>query len=292
MHPDWRTMTGPELDRQYITRLAVPDWASYLERWKTGSVAYRSAHPAHLDVAYGADPKEKLDVFVPERHAPGRPVHVLIHGGYWRALDKDEYAIAGAPGIERGAVTVQVNYALCPQAALSAIVEQCRRALAWVARHIGAYGGDPGNVYVSGHSAGGHLSAMMLATDWRARGLEALRIRAICPLSGLYDLAPLQRVSLQQDLRLTEEEVRTLSPCLLPIPQPARVLMTVGSLESAEFHRQFETYAAHARGAGLPVEAMELEGRHHYSMVDAFCDPDHPLCARWLDIVHGQAPAY
>ncbi|WP_345248481.1 alpha/beta hydrolase [Pigmentiphaga soli] len=280
---DWKDLGEDDLDRQYIVRRQVADWAAFLARWKETSAGVRRQYAGHLDIAYGAHPAETLDVLLPARPAPGNPVQILFHGGYWRALHKDEYAFAAVPALEAGVVAVVVNYELCPRISLTGIVEQCRRAVAWTVRHIGAFGGSPDSLFLSGHSAGAHLVAAILMTDWRVQGLAAPpAIRGACLLSGLYDLHPLQHVSVQDDLQLTDAEVSALSPVRQPIRNRAPVLLALGAMESPEFHRQTAGYARHCAAGGVPAEAVEASGRHHYSVVDAFADPAHSLCQAWL----------
>ncbi len=284
----WKAYSPAELHNQYIVREQVPEFRSYLDRWKETSAPVRAAHGGHLDIPYGAHPAETLDVLLPGSPAPGNPVQVLFHGGYWRALHKDEYAFTAAAGLAAGVAAVVINYELCPRVTMSELVAQCQRGLEWTIRHIAELGPDPHRLYLSGHSAGGHLTGEMLATDWAARGLAgAFTIRDICALSGLYDLTPMPFVSVQDDVHLTDAEVEALSPVRKPLLNVAPMLLAAGGLESAEFHRQTADYAAHCRAAGADVTVELVPGRHHYSVVDAFADPAHPLCQAWLARILG-----
>lgn len=288
--PQWTAYSSDEMRRQYVVREVVPGAPGYLERWRVASAAVRARHGDHLEIAFGPSAEERLDVFRPRTPAPGAPVQVLFHGGYWRALHKDEFALAAAPGLESGVLSVVVNYDLCPAVSLTELVEQCRRAVAWTVDHIAAYGGNPMNMFMSGHSAGAHLSAMMLALDWATEIRDRFRIRGICGVSGVYDLAPLPHTPFQIDLRLTNEEVRTLSPVLLPIRLRCPILLTCGTAETQEFIRQTDEYAAHCRAQGIEPTVQYLDGRNHYSAFDALVEPDHLLCREWLGWMMGAAP--
>jgi arylformamidase len=154
-------------DRMYNNRAMVPDFGQYFDRWVRESAAARS-QACSTSIAYGAHSTETLDIFPANR--PGAPVLVFIHGGYWRFLDKFDHSFMALPFQRAGCTVVVPNYALCPAVTVPDIVLQMVRALAWVWRHIAEYGGDPSRITVSGHSAGGHLAAMLMACDWPVFG--------------------------------------------------------------------------------------------------------------------------
>lgn len=278
----WTTYSPEEMRCQYVVREVVPDAMSYLERWRQESAPVRAGYADHLDIAYGPGPAETLDVLRPRAPAARSPVQILIHGGYWRALHKDEFAFVAAPALEAGVLNVVVNYALCPSIAFDGLVDQCRRAFRWTVENIAAFGGNPDNIYLAGHSAGAHLAAMMLATDWRGELRDCFTVRGVCAISGIYDLGPLPHTPVQSDLRLTREEVRLYSPVLLPLQVNSPLLLAWGALETPEFIRQTGEYAAHCEASRLNVALRPLENRHHYSALDALAEPDHPLCREWV----------
>jgi len=283
---EWRRYSREELNFKYIVRRQVPDWAQYLSGWKSRSADLRARYSRHLDIRYGEHEAETLDLFLPEWSAEGAPVQILFHGGFWRALNKDEFAFVAAPGLECGIAAVVVNYALCPTVSMTDLVTQCRRAVAWTVTHIGSLAGSADNFYLSGHSAGAHLVASMLATDWSSFGLpRPPSVRAACCVSGLYDLAPMRCIDLQDDLRLTEAEVETLSPIHQPLYHQPTMLLATGALESSEFTRQTALYASYALNAGARVNSEQVPDRHHYSVLDALADPQHSLCRAWIETI-------
>src|SRR5262249_509506 len=146
----------------------------------------------HANLAYGPHERERLDIF-PAAQTPA-PVQVFFHGGYWQAFSKDTFHFVGESFIEHGITTAYVNYPLGPQASMAEIVASCRNSLAWLYRHVGEYGGNPQKIYISGHSAGGHLVAMLMATAWPDQAAELPRdlIKGGCTISGLFDLIPIQ----------------------------------------------------------------------------------------------------
>lgn len=258
--------TQEELDREYNPRLSVVNVEEEFARWAADSLRVRRELPARLDVPYGPTRAEYLDLFPAER--PGAPVHVFFHGGYWRAFTAKEFSFVAEPLHRRGVAVAVVNYALCPGVMVEEIVRQCRAALAWVHRNAATFGGDPARLSISGHSAGGHITGMMLATEWeRVYGLPADLVKAACPISGLYDLEPFPFTWLQPTLQLGWDQVRRCSPLRhLPKPGPA-ITVALGGRESAEFHRQAETYVAALREAGHSPVYLDVPGRDHFTIL-------------------------
>ena len=205
-------------DSMYNNRALVPDFADHFARWQSASQAVRSQVACTLDVAYGDGVNETLDIF--PAALPNAPVVVFIHGGYWRSLDKSDHSFV-APALQAmGACVVIVNYALCPSTqgqtvTVPDIALQMTRAVAWTYQHIAAHGGDPQRITLAGHSAGGHLAAMLLATDWKKVNptLPVHLSRKAISISGLYDLEPIRKAPfIQASLHLTPKQVRQASP--------------------------------------------------------------------------------
>ena len=271
-------------DRMYNNRALVPDFADHFARWREGSAQARRQHRCMLDIPYGEGPLETLDIFPARR--PDAPVVVFIHGGYWRSLDKADHAFVAPPLLDMGACVVVVNYALCPgtpeaPVTIPDIALQCARSLAWVWRHIGPYGGNRNDISVIGHSAGGHLAAMMLACDWQKLGadLPADLVRKALSISGLFDLEPVRQTPfVQVDLRLTPAQVRQASPAWWPAPQGRTFYTVVGGDESPEFLRH-NALIRTAWGERVVPVCEALPGLHHFSVVSALTEPGHRLHA-------------
>lgn len=264
------------LEQMYNNRARVPGYADHFARWTRDSEQARRELPCTLDIAYGPAPGERLDVFPAQR--PHSPVMVFIHGGYWRSLDKREHAFV-APAFAPQACVVIPNYDLCPNITVPGIVMQMVRALAWTARHAAEHGGDPRRITVVGHSAGGHLAAMLLLCDWRAidPSLPADLVTRALGISGLYDLEPMRHTpSLQESVQLTPEQVWLASPALLPAPAAGRLYTVVGGRESMEFLRHNELIRQAWGSAHVPV-CEALPGLNHFSILEALTQPGHRL---------------
>ena len=233
------------------------------------SARARQALPCELDVAYGSEPGETLDVF-PAASA-GSPVVVFIHGGYWRSLDKADHSFVVPALRSAGAAVVVPNYALCPAVTIPQITMQMVRALVWTWRHAQRLQGDASRITIVGHSAGGHLAAMMLSCLWPqvAADLPAQLVKNALSISGLYDLAPIARTPfVKGDLGLTAHDVRRASPALLPSPAQGLLYSVAGGDESAEFLRH-NLLIQQAWGVQRVPVVEALPGLNHFSVVEA-----------------------
>ena len=256
-----------DLDAEYDNRARVADSAAIIARWARDAAAFRESWPrAEAGLPYGAGDREKLDLFLPDGDDP--PLALFIHGGYWQALDRS-WASHCARGLAMAGVAVAVpSYDLCPGVPLSRIVEQMREAVGMLHRRTGQ------RMLAIGHSAGGHLAAMLMATDWAARGLPARLVPAAIPISGVFELEPLRPTRIGQGLRLSAAEARALSPRNLPSPGGA-LHCVVGGAESGEFLRQTRDFAAAWGGS---EEAMP--GANHFTVLEPLSDPASALVAR------------
>jgi arylformamidase len=265
------------LDSMYNNRTLVPDYASYFDNWVQTSKAVRSNQPCTLDVAYGSAPGEKLDIFAGA--AKDAPVLVFIHGGYWRSLDKSDHSFVAPAFTKQGACVVVPNYDLCPAVTIPEITMQVVRALAWTYRNIAQHGGNRKRITVVGHSAGGHLAAMMLACVWKAYAadLPADLVKNALSISGLYDLEPMRHApNVKDSLKLTPAQVRKASPALLPAPRNRTLFSVAGGIESAEFLRHNQMIQQ-AWGKKVVPVSEALPGLHHFSVLDALLKPTHRL---------------
>lgn len=281
--------TQEQIDAQYDTAIPVADRAAEMRHYQERSAHARATLPCRLGVPYGPTRAETLDIFPADSpDAAGAPVFVFIHGGYWRALSAADFSCVALGLAQRGITVVVPDYALCPAVTVDEIVRQMRAACAWVLRHIAEHGGDPQRVAVGGSSAGGHLAAMCLQTEWeRDYGLPQDPFKGAVMASGLYDLAPLRYSFLQPKIQLTEDTVRRCSPVHHVRPSPTPVLLTWGGLEQPEFARQSLAWRDAWLAAGNRAELLEQPKAHHFSAIHGFEDPRSALCG-WVAAALGR----
>ena len=271
----------PHLEKEYDNRGRVPEHPALIANWAEQSTAYRAQSMADgtalLDVAYGDDPRQKLDLFGSDLDGSGdSPLLVFIHGGYWRALDRGPFSHM-AKGPNAHGVTVAVpSYRLCPHVSLSELVDDLRQSILFL------YHRYKRPMAVTGHSAGGHLTACLLGTDWHAYdpSLPANIARHGYAISGLFDLEVMLKTSLNADLKLSPEEARCLSPALWTLPAPVELDAVVGSTESDEYHRQSRLIAERWGAQGAQTSWSLLEGDNHFTAIMPLADPKSPMTQR------------
>jgi arylformamidase len=273
----WRDYDQAGLDAQYNNRKRFPDYIDRFAAWAEWSKGSRAKLTCHLDLAFGDQDSEKLDIF-PAAEA-GAPLYVFIHGGYWYSLDKSDHSYVAEGMVPHGVATAVNNYVLAPNADMDEIVRQNRAALAWLWRNAGDYGVDPDRIYVTGHSAGGHLATMLLATDWPAfgDGLPPDLVKGACAISGLFELEPIYRSYLNDTLKLDADMAARNSPALQTYPNPSPLFLVLGEDESPEYHRQSEDMAAKWRALGYPCDTLVPKDLDHFAIVDCLIDPDADL---------------
>jgi len=276
--------TSEAIDAEYNAGALVGDPTEYFEFYIRESVSARDDLECIIDARFGPTVEETLDIF--PAADPNAPILVFIHGGYWRRMSSKEFSYVARGLVARGITVVVTNYALCPKVSLPEITRQSRAAAAWVRSTPTAFNGDRDRIFVAGHSAGGHLAARVLCTNWRDDyGLPADLIKGAYAISGLFDLTPIRYAFVQQSLQLTEEIVQRESPALNIPAAGAPLVCEVGGDESGEFRRQSADYVAQWQAAGLTGTYREQHGRHHFDVVYEFNDPDSGLCDRFVSMV-------
>lgn len=265
------------LDSQYNNRARVPEFEQMLRGWERDSEAWRRQVHFHADIAYGAHPREILDIFPASQ--PNAPVQVFIHGGYWRSLDKGLFHfIAGRFAQPHNITYVALNYPLTPQVTMDELVASCRRAIVWLYQNITLYNGNPDQICLSGHSAGGHLVAMLMATPWPeiAADLPVNLVKGGCAVSGLFNLIPVQLCYVNEDLKLDEVMARRNSPVFLTPSAKSPLIVAVGGAESEEYLAQSQDVVK-AWSLQIPITHMVVPQANHFSILDYLVDPAAPL---------------
>jgi arylformamidase len=251
------------------------------------SAAYRAnATRKHIDLSYGPHEREKLDIFLPA--SDGAPLFAFIHGGYWQWNDKEGFEFLAKELNAAGAAFANIEYALCPAVTLAEISDQCRRAIAFLWRGGAKYGYDRRRIVVSGHSAGGHLTAMMQATDWPAfdNGLPIDVVAAGLPISGVYDVEPIRLTPLNDAVCLKPEDVADQSPMFMKPTSKGPSIIAFGGNEYDEFDRQATDLAAAWAKHGMETSTLNLPGRDHFTALSALAEPDHALFAAALTLLN------
>jgi arylformamidase len=274
--------TAEFVERGYNNRAAVPSHPQFFARYIEMSRATVANLGPRLDLRYGPGPKETLDLFVPASRPRG--TFVFIHGGYWRSLDKADFSFVAAPLVEEDIAVAIVNYDLCPLVTVATIVDQSRRAILWLLREGPTLGAAIDHMVIGGHSAGGHLVAMMFATDWSQYELPRTPFVAGVTLSGVHDLEPLVLSTMNADLRLDAEEARRVSPINFAPTTDAPLIVAVGADETSEFVRQsqliFDAWPANRPRA--MTTPLIIPDRHHFSVVLDHAEPQSELTRAML----------
>jgi arylformamidase len=271
----YRGMNRAQLDAAYDNNNAVPTVDEMRINWDARSASVRQNRHSVLDQAYGDRPRQRLDLFLAEN--PNAPTLMFIHGGYWQRNDKERYHFIAEGPLAHGINVAVVEYTLAPDARLDEIVDEVRRSVAWLAGNLGKYGADPDGIYVSGHSAGGHLTAMMMDLGAVKGGLA---------ISGLYDLEPIRLNDINAKLRLDADEARRNSP-ILHLPTKAQpLIITYGSAELPELCRQSTDYAQAWLENGLPGRLLPVDGANHFSILESLADPKGALMRALVEMVN------
>jgi len=270
----YRGMDRAQLDAAYNNGAAVPERDAIIADWAKRSDRLRSQHKGHLDLQYGDGPRERVDLFLAAN--PKAPTLAFIHGGYWQMNNKEDYAFIGEGTLPHGINLALIEYTLAPAARLDQIVAEVRRAVQFLAEHLGDYGADPGRLYVSGHSAGGHLTAMTMP----------LRVvRGGIAISGIFDLEPIRLNYLNEKLRLDEEEAERNSPLFHFPPMAGELIVTYGTRELPELCRQSIDYAQAWAERGLAGHLLPVDGADHFTILEALANPKGTMMQALLAMV-------
>ncbi|MBT6094490.1 MAG: alpha/beta hydrolase [Rhodospirillaceae bacterium] len=289
-HPPLGT---PEMDAQYNNRELVPEHVGLYEKWAPMCADVVADFPCHQGVAYGSSPREIMDIVLPpEGHSPDapHPVLVYIHGGYWMSRSITDQTFLARAYAEAGIAFVLVEYDLIPGVRMADIIRQCRQATQWVHDHAGDYGLDANRIFVGGHSAGGHLTAALAATDWPtfSGGPKDLMKGGIA-LSGIYDLAPIQQSYMQETLALTDDEVAADSPQFFD-PTPTQPLIVApGGGESDAFKHQSRNLVNTWNAKGADCRYLEPDGCNHFTILSDFANPESELAQATMAMVLGKS---
>lgn len=275
-------MSEPDL---FNVAAIIPDFDAQFEDFRASSNATRRTLRNRLDIPYGDAPAQRLDLFFPPGEAEGLPVHMFIHGGYWRGQVKEDYAVVADGVTAAGAIAAIIEYTLMPGVRMSNLVRETREAAAWLADNAAAFGGDPNRLSASGHSAGGHLVTYLASRSPHEKTHPAATLNAVASLSGIFDLRPITTSYLQPELHLTAEEVAHWSP-IEAVPAPhMHYEIIVGHDETAPFHQQAQDFAYVLDRHGASHERITAAGKDHMSVLRDFARPGSPTWEILRDVI-------
>jgi arylformamidase len=272
------------LEREYNARAAIREHPQIFARWAEQGAAARRLRACDVDLQYGPLNMERLDIF--HAHQSDAPLLVFIHGGYWRSLDKSDFSWIAPPLLQHGVAVAVTNYGLAPQTSIEDIVRQQLKALAWLYHNAERLRFNPDRIVVAGHSAGGHLTAMMMAALWQQfdSTLPSGLVKAGLAISGLFDLRPLVSTPfVNVDLKLDLKRARALSPIEMQSATSAALITAVGALESSEFKRQSTEFGA--KWSTNLTRHLELPLANHLTVCDELANPGSPLFDAMLELI-------
>ena len=274
-------MSAINYEVEYDNRARVPEHPEIFARWDREAAAYRAvARNAELGLKYGPSPRQTIDLFPADGDNGQAPLALFIHGGWWRSLEPAKFSQIAAGANARGVTVAIAGYDLCPSISIATIVEQMRAACLYLWRK------RQQRVFVYGHSAGGHLAACMAATDWKALAADvpADLVPAAYAVSGVFDLAPLTHISVNQDLKLDDRAAYDLSPLYWKVPAGRSLDAVVGAIESSEFLRQSLMMSETWRRAGAATRYEAIPNANHFTVFDPLRDPDSAMTARVAEL--------
>lgn len=269
-----------DYELEYDNRARVPEHPEIFARWTREAEAYRQVTPkAELGLSYGPSPRQTIDLFP----ADGAALALFVHGGWWRSLEPAMFSQMAKGPNTHGISVAMVGYDICPQVSITAIIEQVRAACLSLWRYHHKY------ITLYGHSAGGHLVACMLATDFSTLAADAPAdlVPAAYAISGVYDLAPLLQITPNAEIRLDKKSAQTRSPLTWPPPVGRKFDAVVGALQSGEFLRQSKLIAEIWGERGVITRHEEIVATNHFTVIDLLTDPDSARTRRVVELAHG-----
>ena len=267
----------PVLEKGYNVRLLVDDFDGLIEKWSKWSEDFRVNVDSSLDCQYGNGEKDKLDIFRSGR--PNAPLFIFIHGGYWQRGDKSIYSFVAESFVNSGVDVALIGYQLCPGSSMTNIVDKIREAIVWIWNNADDYSISKHRINVSGHSAGGHITGMVLTTDWSTVSSDLPKdiVKTGIPISGLYQLDPIRETTIADALGLDDEESMALSPYFYQPQTEAPILVTLGGGETPEFLWQTDNFVNKWKGYKAPLEYFAEPDVDHFGVVERLANSESQI---------------
>ena len=267
----------PVLEKGYNVRLLVNDFDALIEKWSNWSEDFRANVDSSIDCQYGNGEQDKLDIF--RSGKPNAPLFIFVHGGYWQRGDKSIYSFVAESFVNSGIDVALIGYQLCPGASMTNIVDKIREAIVWIWNNADDYSISKNRINVSGHSAGGHITGMVLATDWStiSNNLPKDIVKTGIPISGLYQLDPIRETTIADALGLNDEESLALSPHFYQPQTEAPILVTLGGGETPEFHWQTNKFLKRWKNFKAPLDYFAEPDVDHFGVVERLANSESQI---------------
>lgn len=282
MSIDWQKLSLNELEKNYNPREAVSNFTQYIEDYKILAKKTRQELPCILDINYADSSLQKLDIFR-KKNLKDASVHIFIHGGYWRALDKSDHSQLAKPFVENDIIYFSINHDLCPNVSLSEIVKQVTSAIIWIYNNCSKYGGNKNKITISGHSAGAHLCAMMLNIKWEDYNVPANIIKGAALISGIYEPELVLNLSVNEEIKLSKKEAINNTP-KCPKEHIPIILTCVGKLEPEGWIEQTRLFTKKIINKCNYLDFSILEDENHFSMMISFSNPENKFVKKIINM--------
>ena len=275
--------TQQELDAEYDVEKAVPGFFKYINNFTESSKKARAILQGSTVAQYGPTLMERLTVY-PAKN-PDAPVMLFVHGGYWRLGIGDDYDFVAMGPSLAGFTVVIITYALTPAVNIPEMVRQVRSSIAWTANNISNFNGNPDRIFVAGHSAGAHLAAMTMSTNWSDYGLPVDTVKGVLAISGLYDLEPVSQTFVEPAVRITAEQILSSSPIRLVRQNRIPLIVVWGELETASFQKQSVDYCKAWQNVGNQSHYLIVKDANHFNILKGFQTEDGFLTKEVLSLL-------
>lgn len=262
--------TQEELDTEYDVEKAVLEFPKYIDFYQSESLKTRNEISVYENVQYGQTLMERLNVYAAEQ--PDAPVLIFVHGGYWKLGVGEDYDFVASGLHKAGFTVVVISYGLAPKISIPEMVRQIRDSIAWTAKNILDFNGNPNRIFIAGHSAGAHLATMAAFTDWQEYGLGKNTVKGILAISGLYDLEPVSQTFVQPTVRITAEQILYLSPIRLIRPSNIPIIVSWGGIETTAFIKQSSNFIDAWLKVGNQGQKLIVEKAHHFNILEEFSE--------------------
>lgn len=279
---NWKNLSLNDLEQNFNPREAVSNFSDYIEEYKILAKKHREELPCILDVNYGDTPLQTLDIFGKNK-LKNANVHIFIHGGYWRALDKSDHSQLAKPFVENDILYFSINHDLCPKVTLSEIVKQVTSAIVWIYNNCSKYGGNNSKITISGHSAGAHLCAMILENKWEDYDVPKNIIKGAALISGIYEPELVLNLSVNKEINLTKREAINNSP-KYPKENIPIILTCVGKKEPEGWIEQTKLYTKNIINKCDYLDFSILENENHFSMMISFSNSENKFVKKMINM--------